>query len=92
MGLDFFRRSVELEQRCARPEQRVLNTFQTNGTLLDDELGAFRADHGFLVGLSIDGPGSCTTPTGTTRPVDRPSAGFCAGGRSSRATPSSGTR
>lgn len=56
MGLDFFRRSIELERRYARPGQRVLNTVQTNGTLLDDEWGAFLKQHEFLVGISIDGP------------------------------------
>ena len=67
MGLDFFRRSVDLAERCRLPRQRVVYTIQTNGTLLDDEWGAFFAEHGFLVGLSIDGPGTCTTPTGSTR-------------------------
>jgi len=56
MGLDFFRRSIELQREYARPHQRILNTLQTNGTLLDDEWGAFLAEHGFLVGISIDGP------------------------------------
>jgi len=56
MGLDFFRRTLELEERHARPGQRVLNTIQTNATLLDDEWGEFLARHGFLVGVSIDGP------------------------------------
>jgi uncharacterized protein len=56
MGLDFFRRSVELERRYARPGQRVLNTLQTNGTLLDDEWGEFLKENDFLVGISIDGP------------------------------------
>jgi uncharacterized protein len=56
MGLDFFRRTVELERRFARPGQAILNTIQTNGTLLDDEWGAFLAEHDFLVGISIDGP------------------------------------
>ena len=56
MGLDFFRRTLELEQELRRPGQRILNTLQTNGTLLDDEWGAFLHEHGFLVGLSIDGP------------------------------------
>jgi len=56
MGLDFFRRTIELERRYARPGQSILNTIQTNGTLLDDEWGAFLAEHGFLVGISIDGP------------------------------------
>ena len=56
MGLDFMRRTLELEEQLRRPGQRVLNTLQTNGTLLDDEWGAFLAEHDFLVGLSIDGP------------------------------------
>lgn len=56
MGLDFMRRTLELEEEYRRPGQRVLNTLQTNGTLLDDEWGAFLKEHGFLVGLSIDGP------------------------------------
>jgi len=56
MGLDFFRRSMEIIERYRRPGQQVLNTLQTNGTLLTDEWGAFLAEHGFLVGISIDGP------------------------------------
>jgi uncharacterized protein len=56
MGLDFFRRSIDLEREYAPPGQRVLNTIQTNGTLLDDEWGAFLKDNEFLVGISIDGP------------------------------------
>jgi uncharacterized protein len=56
MGLEFMRRTLELEDRFRRPGQRVLNTLQTNGTLLDDEWGAFLKEHDFLVGLSIDGP------------------------------------
>ncbi len=56
MGLDFFRRSVELQNQHTRPGQRILNTLQTNGTLLTDEWGAFLKEHDFLVGISIDGP------------------------------------
>jgi uncharacterized protein len=56
MGLDFFRRAVELERTYARPGQQILNTIQTNGTLLDDEWGAFLKEHDFLAGISIDGP------------------------------------
>ncbi len=56
MGLDFFRRTLELEEQLRRPGQRVLNTLQTNGTLLDDEWGEFLREHGFLVGVSVDGP------------------------------------
>ena len=56
MGLEFFRRSVELAGELLEPGQRALHTIQTNGTLLDEEWAAFFAEHGFLVGISIDGP------------------------------------
>jgi uncharacterized protein len=55
MGVDFFRRAVALQERFAdgRP---IHNAFQTNGVLLNREWGEFLAAHGFLVGLSVDGP------------------------------------
>ncbi len=56
MGLEFFRRSIDLQRKYALPGQRILNTLQTNGTLLDDEWGQFLKEHQFLVGISIDGP------------------------------------
>ena len=56
MGLDFFRRSIALQRKYVRPGQRILNTLQTNGTLLDDEWADFLKANDFLVGISIDGP------------------------------------
>jgi uncharacterized protein len=56
MGVDFFRRSVELAQVYLQPGQRAAYTIQTNATLLDEEWAAFFKDNGFLVGVSIDGP------------------------------------
>jgi uncharacterized protein len=56
MGLEFFARTLELERQYAEPGQRILNTLQTNATLIDDEWAGFLAEHGFLVGVSIDGP------------------------------------
>jgi uncharacterized protein len=58
-GLPFFERAIELQRRWARPGQRVVNTLQTNGTLLDEAWCRFLAAHEFLVGLSVDGPGDC---------------------------------
>ena len=55
LGLDFFRRVVELQQRYA-DGRRIENAIQTNGILVDDEWAAFFAEHAFLVGVSIDGP------------------------------------
>lgn len=56
MGLDFFRRVVELQQHHAKAGQRIENDFQTNGILIDDEWALFLKANNFLVGLSIDGP------------------------------------
>jgi uncharacterized protein len=56
MGLDFFKRSIELVEKHKKPGQQVAHTVQTNGVLLDDEWCAFFKANGFLVGLSVDGP------------------------------------
>ena len=55
MGVDFFRRAIRLQRQYAGGKT-IRNTLQTNGTLLDDEWGAFLRSENFLVGLSIDGP------------------------------------
>lgn len=56
LGLDYFRKIVELQARHRKPGQRIANDLQTNGTLLDEEWAAFLKQHHFLVGLSCDGP------------------------------------
>lgn len=56
MGLDFFRRSIALEQRAARPGLTVEHTLQTNGTLIDEAWCEFFCENKFLIGLSLDGP------------------------------------
>ncbi len=56
MGLDFFKRAVELQQQYRRPGMRIYNAFQTNGVLLDDAWCEFFHAHEFLIGLSVDGP------------------------------------
>lgn len=56
LGLDFFRQAVAAEGRHARPGQRVANSLQTNGLLIDTDWCRFLRDQGFLVGLSLDGP------------------------------------
>lgn len=55
LGLAYFRRVLELQQRYA-DGKKVLNVLQTNGTLVDDAWAEFLAEHHFLCGLSIDGP------------------------------------
>ncbi len=56
MGVDFFRRTLELVDRYRRPDQRVHHAIQTNGTLLTDEWCDLFAENDFLVGISLDGP------------------------------------
>ncbi len=56
LGLDFFRRVVELQAEYTPPGKRIHNSLQTNGVLLDDAWCEFLREHNFLVGLSIDGP------------------------------------
>lgn len=56
MGLDFFRRAVDIERHAMRPGMTIENTLQTNGVLLDEEWCKFLHENRFLVGLSIDGP------------------------------------
>lgn len=56
MGLDFFRRVMEVEKKYLKPGQVIENTIQTNGTLLNDEWCRFLHDNNFLVGISVDGP------------------------------------
>ena len=56
MGVDFFRRAVELQKKYGSNGQEVSNTLQTNGVLLDDNWCRFLHDNKFLLGISIDGP------------------------------------
>ena len=56
LGVDYFRKIVELQGKYTPNGATVANAFQTNGILLDDEWGQFLHDNRFLIGLSIDGP------------------------------------
>ena len=55
LGLDFFRKVVELEKKYCPSHVRCENDLQTNGILLDDGWCEFLHKENFLVGLSIDG-------------------------------------
>ena len=56
MGLDFFKQAVEIQKKFQKPNTQIFNTLQTNGTTLDDDWCRFFHEHGFLIGLSMDGP------------------------------------
>lgn len=57
-GLDFFRTALELQKKYGKGH-RIINTIQTNGTLLNGQWCDFFREHGFLVGISLDGPEDC---------------------------------
>lgn len=56
MGLPFFKKALELQQKYRRPGMLIQNSIQTNGTLLNDEWATFFKENEFLVGISLDGP------------------------------------
>ncbi len=55
MGLNFFRRAIDLEMKYGHG-QLVGNGLQTNGTLLNRNWAKFLKRYDWLVGLSLDGP------------------------------------
>lgn len=54
-GLEFYRKAVEFQKKYASGKT-VINSLQTNGTLMNAEWARFFHDNRFLVGISIDGP------------------------------------
>jgi uncharacterized protein len=56
MGIDFYRRAIELQEKYRKPGMTFENTMQTNGTLLNDEWCRFFKENNFLIGISVDGP------------------------------------
>ncbi len=67
LGLDYFRRIVELQRKHRLPGRRITNGIQTNGILLDEEWCRFLAAEGFGVGLSLDGPPDLHDPYRVSR-------------------------
>lgn len=55
LGIPYFEEVIRLQAKHSAGKQ-VTNAIQTNGILLDDNWGKFLRKHGFLVGISIDGP------------------------------------
>ena len=55
LGVDFFRKVVELQEPY-RDKKQIRNNLQTNGLHLDDEWCEFFRANDFFIGLSLDGP------------------------------------
>ncbi len=56
LGLDYFRKIVEIQKQYQSTKKRIINGIQTNGTLLTEEWCRFLVKHEFSIGLSLDGP------------------------------------
>lgn len=56
MGVDFFRKVIDLQKKYGKKHSIVSNALQTNATMINDELAAHLGMFNFLVGVSIDGP------------------------------------
>ncbi|MHC5060311.1 MAG: radical SAM protein [Planctomycetota bacterium] len=71
MGLDFYKKAVELQKKYGAPGQVVTNALQTNGILLNEKWCRFLAEYKFLVGISCDGPKKYHDANRRTRAAER---------------------
>jgi len=58
VGLDYFKRLIQYEQKYNQKNLKINHAIQTNGVLIDQEWARFLAKNHFLVGISLDGPKS----------------------------------
>ena len=56
LGIDYFKKVVQFQDKYCPPYSRVSNDLQTNGTLLNKDWCQFFKANDFIVGVSIDGP------------------------------------
>lgn len=54
-GLAFYQQAIELQQRHNQGK-KIINTLQTNGTLINGRWAEFFKQNQFMIGISIDGP------------------------------------
>jgi len=54
-GLEYYKKAIEFQRKYAAGKA-IINSLQTNGTLIGADWCKFFHDNRFLIGLSIDGP------------------------------------
>ncbi|MFH1366357.1 MAG: radical SAM protein, partial [Patescibacteria group bacterium] len=55
-GIDFYRKAMEYQQSWEQKGKRIINSIQTNATLITPNWIKFFAEHNFSIGVSLDGP------------------------------------
>jgi len=56
MGVEFFKKVIDLQMKYSQPGAIISNSLQTNAILVTDELAKLFRKYNFLVGVSLDGP------------------------------------
>ena len=54
-GIDYFYKIVEYQKKYKKADQKIRNSLQTNGILLNEEWLSFFKEYNFYLGISIDG-------------------------------------
>ncbi len=58
-GLDFYEKALDFQREALKAKgslQKISNSLQTNGTLIDRKWASFFRENHFLTGISLDGP------------------------------------
>ncbi|MHB1335915.1 MAG: anaerobic sulfatase maturase [Candidatus Humimicrobiaceae bacterium] len=56
MGVEFFKKVIELQKKYGKSGSLVTNGLQTNATLINEDFAKHLSEYRFLLGVSIDGP------------------------------------
>jgi len=58
-GLDYFQEIIKFQKKYTRKDLKIINSVQTNGSLLSKDYIEFFKDNNIDVSISIDGPEDC---------------------------------
>ncbi|MFA5230343.1 MAG: radical SAM protein [Candidatus Paceibacterota bacterium] len=59
LGIEYFDKIIYYQKKYRNPKQRIKNSLQTNGTLINDDWIEFFQKYNFGVGISLDGNQEC---------------------------------